>query len=89
MWRSRANYWAAFAILLGLVWWWPWWLFLFAQVVSVILIPRFYPALLPALIFDLTYTSAAEPWWYLGLPLTTITLLGVGLAEIFHRHLRF
>jgi hypothetical protein len=73
---------------MALLWWGSWWLFLFALVVSVALLPRFYPALLPALIFDLTSVSAAAPWWHLALPLTTFTLVGVVVAEILQKHLR-
>lgn len=86
-WWNRTNL-VAFVVLLAAWWWAPWWLFLFFWLATVVLIPNCYWAILPALIFDLTYSAPQAGPFKLTLPLALLTIVLVWLIEEIKHYIR-
>lgn len=76
------------ALLLMLLWWAPWWLFLSTLVLTVLFLPHFYQALLPALLFDLINVAPGATWYHSALPVTIATLIWLWIAARLQRYLR-
>lgn len=88
MWNSRVSSWFLVLVLLLVAWWLPWWIFLLAHFTAILLITNFYSALLPALIFDLSYLLPAPHAWWLPLPVTTLSVICLWLASGLQSRLR-
>lgn len=83
---SRANWLAGLVLLLG-VWWLPWWAWGALWLVTILLLTKFYQALVPAFLFDLSYIPV-QGWWQIALPLTIATLILLWLAGELQYRLR-
>lgn len=88
MWRWPRDNWSLGLILFVAVWWWPWWLFILIWFIGVLLLPRFYQALLSTFIFDLLHSSTISGPWQVSFPLTIATLILIWLGSELQYRLR-
>ncbi len=88
MWNSRASKLSVLILLLLVSWFLPWWFFLLAHFAAILLLEDFYFAILPALIFDLSYLLPAPHAWLLPLPITTLSVVCLWLAHGVQSRLR-
>ena len=85
---SNQVKWLVLGALILASWWLPWWLFVTGLFIAIMILPRFYWSIIPALLFDLTYGIADVGSYRLVLPVSVITVILLILSHKVHQHLR-